>query len=150
RVHTGRLSYEGITVEHIEFETGSLTPDRHIPVNAAFDLNRTAGEQLALNAKFDVSEGSGGALQFGNLNASGTLSRPGDGRPAHWELTAVALNLDLSKQTFALPAFAASYSNARVTGNAQGTKILDDLTMAANLTLEPLVVREFAPRLGFN
>jgi AsmA protein len=150
RVQAGRVSYEGITVENINFETGSLSGDQHIPVTAAFDLRRVpSGEQVSLNAKFDLSEGSAGQLQFGNVNSSGTLNRPGDGRPAHWELTAANLSLDLEKQTLALPAFALSYSNAHLSGNAQGTKIVDDLSVTGSLTLEPLVLREFAPRLGF-
>ena len=150
RVHAGRVSYQGISVENINVETGSLSGDQHLPVTAAFDLHRAPpGDELSLNAKFDVSEGSGGQLQFGNVNASGTLAQPGDGRPAHWELTAPNLALDLGKQTLALPAFAMSYSSAHLSGNAQGSKILDDLSLTGALTLDPLVLREFAPRLGF-
>jgi AsmA protein len=150
RVRAGRVSYEGITVQNINLETGSLSGDRHIPVTAAFDLQRAPSEeQVSLNAKFDLSEGSAGQLQFGNLNSSGTLNRPGDGRPAHWELTAASLSLDLDKQTLALPAFGLSYSNAHLSGSAQGTKIIDDLSISGSLKLEPLVLREFAPRLGF-
>jgi AsmA protein len=150
RVQAGRVSYEGLSVENINFETGSLSGDRHIPVSATFDLKRApSGAQMALNAKFDLSEGSAGQLQFGNVNSSGTQSRPGDDRPVHWELTASSLSLDLAKQTLALPAFALIYSSAHLTGNARGTKILDDLSLTGSLTLEPLVLREFAPRLGF-
>jgi len=150
RVRAGKVTYEGVTVENITFETGSLSGDRHIPVNAAFDLHRVpSGEALSLNARFDLSDGSEGQLHFSNVNSSGTLNRPSDGRPAHWELTASSLGLDLAKQTLALPAFTVSYSNAHLTGNVQGTKILDDLTLTGSLTLEPLVLREFAPRLGF-
>src|ERR1700753_1572107 len=150
RVKAGKVSYDGISVANINFETGSLSGDRHIPVTAAFDLNRApSGEQVSLNAKLDLSEGSEGQWQFGNINSSGTMNRPGDGRPAHWELTAPGLTLNLAKQTLALPTFAVPYSSAHLTGNVRGTKILDDLTLTGSLTLDPLVLREFAPRLGF-
>jgi AsmA protein len=148
-VKGGTVSYEGVTVRNINVETGSLSGDRRIPVSATFDLNRApSGEQISLNAKFDLSDGSDGEMQFDNVNSSGTLNRPGDGRPAHWELTAPSLTLDLAKQTLALPAFVLSYSSAHLSGNAQATKILDDMSVTGSLTLDPLVLREFAPRLG--
>jgi AsmA protein len=149
RVQNGRVSYEGNTVENLNFETGSLTADHQLPVALALDLNRSpSGEHLSVNTKFVLTESSSGQLQFSAVNSSGTLTRLGELRPAHWELTAPSLNLDLAEQTLAIPAFALSYSNARLTGNVQGTKILDDLSLLGSLSLEPLVLREFAPRLG--
>lgn len=150
RVRSGRVSYEGITVENLNFETGSRTAAQHLPVSLAFDLHRIpSGEQFSLITKFDLIEGSGGRMQFSAVNSSGTLTLAGDGRAARWELTAPNLSLDLAQQTLGLPAFALSYSNAHLTGNALATKILDDLSITGSLTLDPLMLREFAPRLGF-
>jgi AsmA protein len=90
RVEDGRMTYEGVTIEKFNLETGSLATDRHIPINLTFDANRVpTGEQLSVNAKFDLSqEAAQKPLRFSGVNVSGTLNRPGDGRPAHWDLSA--------------------------------------------------------------
>ncbi len=56
------------------------------------------------------------------------LGLSGEGRPAHWDLLAPQINLNVAQQTLAAPAFNFSYSGAQLTGSAQATKILDDLT----------------------
>jgi AsmA protein len=152
RVENGRVTYEGLTIEKFNLETGSLASDRHIPINLTFDASRVpSGEQLSLNAKFDLSqEAAQKPLRFSGINVSGTLDQPGDGRPAHWDLAAPAIDVDVGEQTVAAPAFNVSYSGARLTGNAQATKLFDDLRIAGALTLAPLVLREIEPRLGFS
>jgi AsmA protein len=149
QVKSGRVSYEGMSIENLNLETGSLTGDQHLPVNIAFDIHRAPGDQASLNAKLDLSDGSAGQFQIGGLNSSGTLTRPGDGRPAHWELTVPDLKVDLAQETLTLPAFSVSYSSAHLTGSAQAQNLLDDLKVTGKLTLEPVLLREFAPRLGF-
>ena len=151
RIKNGRATYEGITVEKFDLETGSLASDRHIPVSLTFDASRApSGEQLSLNAKFDLSQDAGQQpLRFSAVNVSGTLNRLGDGRPAHWDLAAPSLEVNVAQQTFAAPAFTLSYSGLHLTGSAQATKMLDDLSVAGSLTVAPLVLREIEPRLGF-
>jgi AsmA protein len=151
RIDNGRVAFEGITVEKFNLETGSLAADRHIPVNLTFDANRApAGEQLSLNAKFDLSqEAARTALRFSAVHVSGSLNRPGDGRPAHWDLSAPEIDLDATEQTLAAPAFDLSYSGAHLTGGAHATKIIDDLSVTGSVNLAPLVLREIEPRLGF-
>ena len=151
RIENGRLTYEGITVEKVNLETGSLAADRHIPVNLTFEANRArAGEQLSLNAKFDLSQDAAQKpLRFSAVHVSGTLDRAGDGRPAHWDLSAPEINVNMTEQTFAAQAFDLSYSGAHLTGSARATKISDDLSVAGSLSLAPLVLREIEPRLGF-
>jgi AsmA protein len=152
RIDNGRVTYEGLIVEKFNLETGSLASDRHIPVSLTFDASRAlAGEQLSLTGKFDLSqEAAQKPLRFGAVNVSGTLSRPGDGRPAHWELSAPAIDVDVTEQTLAASAFNLSYSGARLTGGAQARKIIDDLSVTGSVTLAPLVLREMEPRLGFS
>jgi AsmA protein len=152
RIENGRLAYEGITVEKVNLETGSLAADRHIPVNLTFDANRTpTGEQLSLNAKFDLSQDAAQkSLRFSAAHVSGTLSRAGDGRPAHWDLSAPDINVNITAQTFAAQAFDLNYSGAHLTGSARATKIIDDLSVTGSLNLAPLVLREIEPRLGFS
>jgi AsmA protein len=152
RIENGRLAYEGITVEKVNLETGSLAADRHIPVNLTFEANRApAAEQLSLNAKFDLSQDAAQKpLRFSAVHLSGTLNRAGDGRPAHWDLSAPEINVNVTEQTFAAQAFDLSYSGAHLTGSARATKIIDDLSVTGSLTLAPLVLREIEPRLGFS
>jgi AsmA protein len=152
RIDNGRVVYEGITVEKFNLETGSLASDRHIPVNLAFDANRVSvGEQLSLNAKFNLSQDAAQkSLRFGAVHASGTLNRSGDERPAHWELSAPEIGINVTEQTLAAQAFDLSYSGAHLAGSAQATKIIDDLSVTGSLNLAPLVLREIEPRLGFS
>jgi AsmA protein len=152
RIKNGRVAYEGISVEKFNLETGSLAADRHIPINLALDASRVpTGEQLSLTAKFDLSQDAAQEpLRFSAVNVSGTLNRPGDGRPAHWDLSAPAIDVNVQVQAMAAPAFNLSYSGAHITGRAQATKIFDDLSAAGRVTLAPLVLREIEPRLGFS
>jgi AsmA protein len=145
----GRLSYEGTTVENINLETGSAAADQVIPVRATFDANRgVPGEQISVNAQFNLSEdASGQQWQFAAVNVSG-LTRPGAERPTHWDLSAPTLQMSLTQQTLAVPAFTMSFAGAHVSGQLSATHILDDLSMTGSATLAPLVLHEIAPRLG--
>ncbi len=151
RIVNGRMTDEGIRIEKFDLETGSLASDRHIPVTLKFDARRApSGEQLALNAQFDLSqEAAQKPIRFRAINMAGTLARAGDRRPAHWELSAPAIDVDLNGQTLAAPAFTLSYSGAHVTGSAQATKIIGDPSVTGSASLAPLLLREIEPRLGF-
>jgi AsmA protein len=149
-VHHGRISYEGTTVENITLETGSAAADQVIPLKASFDANRgIPGEQISVTAQFDLSEDAPGLQwRLAAVNVSGTLTRPGADRPTHWDLSAPALDVDLTQQTLAVPAFTMSYAGAQLSGKVSASHILDDLSMTGSASLPPLVLREFAPRLG--
>jgi AsmA protein len=149
-VKHGRVSYEGTTVENINLETGSTSADQVIPVRASFDANRgIPGEQISMNAQFNLSmDAQALQWQFAAVNFSGTLTRAGADRPAHWDLSAPLLQVNLTQQTLVLPAFTMSYAGAHVNGQVSATHILDDLSMTGSATLAPLVLREFAPRIG--
>jgi AsmA protein len=149
-VKHGRLSYAGITVENINLETGSTAADQVTPVRASFDANRgIPGEQISMNAQFNLSEDAQLVQwQFAAVTFSGTLTRPGADRPTHWDLSAPLLQVNLTQQTLVLPAFTMSYAGAHVNGQVSATHMLDDLSMTGSATLAPLVLREFAPRLG--
>jgi len=148
-VQHGRVSYEGTTVENINLETGAAAADQVIPVRATFDANRgIAGELVAINAQFNLSEdGSGRQWQFAAVNVSGTLTRPGTGRPTHWDLSAPALEVNLTQQTLSVPTISMSYAGAHVNGKVSATHMLDDLSLTGSAILAPLVLREFAPRV---
>jgi AsmA protein len=149
RIQNGRVAYDGISVEKLNLETGSLAADRHIPVSLTFDATRApSGEQLSLNAKFDLSEDvDPQLLLFKAATASGTLKTLGEGGPANWELSTPLLSVNVAQQVVTAPDFTASYASAHLAGNALATHILDDLNVTGSLTLAPLVMREFAPAL---
>jgi AsmA protein len=150
RIQNGRVAYEGNSIEKLNLETGSLAADRHVPVSLTFDATRApAGAQLSLNAKFDVSDDADHQhLLFKAVNASGTLKTFGDGEPASWELSTPLLSLSVAQQMITAPAFALSYAGAHLTGSARATNIFGDFNVTGSLTLAPLVLREFAPRLA--
>ena len=150
RVTQGRVSYQGIVVEKFNFETGAFSEHGVTPVSIAFDAHRgVPGENLSLRAQFDLSaDPVGKRLRLAAVSLSGLMARPDDGPPVPWEMSATSIEVDFRGQSVALPAFAASYASAHVTGKLQATKILDDLGVSGSVALAPLVLREFAPRLG--
>jgi len=146
----GRVSYQGIVVEKFNLETGAFGRGGVTPVSISFDANRgVPDESLTLNGQFDLSaDATPKSLRLHAVSFSGLLGRPGDGAPTHWEMSAPSIEVDLKAQTVAVPAFAVSYFNARLTGKLQATKILDDLGATGSVALAPVVLREIAPRLG--
>jgi AsmA protein len=149
RITNGRLSYQDLVIDKINLSTGAFGEREVTPVSLSFDASPgVAGETLSLNGKFEVSADAERHFTVSAASLGGQLSRPGDEAPVHWEMTAPAMELDLSAQTAAVPAFALSYSSARITGRVQASKIIDDFGMAGSVTLAPLVLREFAPRVG--
>jgi AsmA protein len=146
----GRISYPGFLLENFNLEAGAFGERMVTPMSMTFDANRgVAGESVSLNAKFALSaEPQGRQLRLEAVNLSGLLSQPGDGRPAHWEMSAPSIAVDFAAQTLGVPAFTLSYSSAHLSGKLQATKIVDDLGVTGTVTLAPLVLREFAPRLG--
>jgi len=152
RIQNGRVAYEGSTVEKLNLETGSLAADRRIPVTLSFDASRAASsELLSLNAKFDLSEDvDRRQLLVKAANASGTLKTSGEGGPANWELATPLLSVNVAQPMATAPAFTLSYAGAQLSGGAVATHVLDDLSVTGSLTLAPVVLREFAPRLSMS
>ena len=149
-VTKGRVSYQGMVVENFNLETGAFGGSGVTPVSISFDATRgMAGESVTLNGRFDLSgELQKKRVKLEAVNFNGLLSQPGDGPPAHWELHAPSVDVDLTAQTAAVPAFDAGYSSAHVSGTLEATKIIDDLSVTGSVSLAPVVLREFAPRLG--
>ena len=150
RVTNGRVSYQGMVIEKLDFETGALGGRGVTPVRIGFDANRgVPDESLTLSAKFNFSaDEQYKELRFESVNLSGLLGRPGDARPAHWEISAPTIEANLAAQTLSVPTYDISYSGARVSGKLQATKILADLSATGAVALAPVSLREFAPRLG--
>ena len=149
KVLHGRVSYQDTVIDNFDLETGSVAGGSDVPVSISFEAKTgTPPSEANVTAKFNLGLDADGAMRFAAINLSGTLSRPGDGRPAHWELSVPALAVNLDRQTVAAPAFTAGYANVHVTGGLSVTQLSDDLHATGSLTLAPLVLHEFAPRLG--
>ncbi|HSY95704.1 MAG TPA: AsmA family protein, partial [Steroidobacteraceae bacterium] len=130
RVTNGRVSYQGMVIEKLDFETGAFGGSGVTPVRIGFDANRgVPGESLTLSANFNFSaDEEYKELRFEGVNLSGLLGRPGDVRPAHWEVSLPTIEVNLNAQTLSVPTYDISYSGARVSGKLQATKILADLS----------------------
>jgi AsmA protein len=150
RITHGRVSYAGMVIEQLDAEAGEFSGHGVTPVRIGFDANRAVpGESLKLNAQFSLSVDERlKQLRLEGVSLSGLLNRPGDGRPAHWEMSAPAVEVNLAAQTLSLPSYDLSYSSAHLTGKLQATKIIDDLSASGSVVLAPVSLREFAPRLG--
>ena len=150
RVTNGRVSYQGVVIDKFRLETGAFGGQGVTPVSMTLSANRgVPGENVTVNATFDLSADSQNKrVRLAAVNFSGLLGRANDGAPSHWEMSAPAIEVNLDDESVAVPAFALSYSSARVTGKLLATKILDDLGVTGSVTLAPVVLREFAPRLG--
>ena len=146
----GRVSYQRIVVEKFNLETGAFGGRGVTPVSISFEANRgVPDETLTFTGQFDLgADAPAKRLRFDAVSFSGLLGRSGDGAPAHWEMSAPSIEVDLTGQTVAVPGFAVSYANARLSGKLQATKILDDLEVTGSAALAPVVLRELAPRLG--
>jgi AsmA protein len=151
KVQHGRVSYQDTVIENFDLETGSVAGGSDVPVNISFDAKTgTAPTEASVTAKFTLGMEADGALRFAAVNLSGTLSRPGEGRPSHWELTVPALAVDLDKQTVGAPAFTLGYANLHVSGGVNVTQLTDDLHATGSVTFAPVILHEFAPRLGLS
>jgi len=150
RVTNGRVSFQNLVIEKLRLETGAFGEGGVTPVTLSFDANRgKANESASLIAKFGVSTDlPHQELRLQGFNGSGLVSLPGDGHPSHWELSVPSMAVNLIAQTLQVDEFAASILGAHVTGQVQGSKLIDDAVLTGTATLAPLVVREFAPRLG--
>ncbi|HEX3602810.1 MAG TPA: AsmA family protein [Steroidobacteraceae bacterium] len=146
RVRQGRVSYEGASIENLNFESGSVT-GQHIPVSLSFAARTASGEQLSLKGKFDLGQDGTQQMLIDAVNLGGTFSMANE-RPVDWDLATPAIALSVAQQTVSIPAFSMSCAGAHLTGSARGTKILDGLGVTGSLTLAALVPREIAPRLG--
>ncbi len=150
RVTNGRVSYQGVVIDRFGLETGAFGGSGVTPVSIDFGASRgVPGESVTVSAKFDLSADSQyKRVRLVAVNFNGLLGRANDGSPAHWEMSAPAIEVNLDDESVAVPAFTLSYSSAHLMGKLQATKILDDLGVTGSVTLAPLVLREFAPRVG--
>jgi len=150
KISNARVSYQQITLQNIDLESGAIAAHGEVPVTLRLDANRgIAGEHARLDARFDFSaDPRAERYALSALNLNGVITLAGNARAVSCSVTAPDAELNLAAQTLATPTVAVNVAGAQVSGSVQGTRIIDAPALTGTVTLAPLVVREFLPRLG--
>jgi AsmA protein len=150
KITHARVSYGEYRIENLDVETGTFAAQALVPVMIKFDADRgVASEHARVDARFDVS-GDVAARQYhvAALMLHGTVTPANDPRPILWDISTPALDFNLTAQTLAVPAFSLDLAGAQLSGSLQAIRIIDAPAVSGAVSLAPLVVREFLPRLG--
>jgi AsmA protein len=150
KITNARVSYENVAVENLALETGSFAGKGVAAVTLHVDANRgVAGEHGSLNARFSLRLDPGSQrYSLAALNLDGLVSLAGNPQPVRFSVSAPTIDLDLKAQTLGVAAFEVNAAGAVVNGSVQGAKIVDAMDLTGALTLAPLVLREYLPRLS--
>lgn len=81
-----------------------------------------------------------------NLNSVVTLA--GNPRSVRFSVSAPGIDVNLKSQTLTALAVGLNVAGAQVNGSVEATGILDSPSFRGSVKLEPLVLREYLPRLG--
>jgi len=149
-IKDSRISYESSVVSNLNLDIGRVAMKSPVPVKLSFNLDRgadAAGLSFtgALTATLDPEAKR---YRIEALSLSGEMRSKGDSRPVEWRFDTPSMDADLGAQTLKIASFTAQYAMARLTGSLVGEKIIDAPTLNGAVKLDPLVVREFLPRLG--
>ena len=148
-VTQARLTYQDLTVENIQLETGAIASGSVVPVTLHLEAKRGNGDSASLEVRLDLSANSTDErLSLQALDLDGAVTLAGDPRAIKGRFAAPAVDVDLAKQTLSVPKFALTAAGADLGGTLDGTAILDAPAFAGNVTLSPLLLREFVPRFG--
>ena len=145
-----RVSYQTLTLSNMTLETGAFVERGQVPVSVSFEASRgIADERAGVDAKFDLSADlAPKRFRLAALNLNGVVALAGNPRPLRGNVTVPSLLADLGAQTLSAPSFSLNLAGALLSGSVEGTQILDALRVTGHVTLAPLVVREYLPRMG--
>lgn len=142
------VSYGNVVLDNVSLETAKFA-NGTVPVVLHLEAQRgVAGEHGTLEVRVDFSNPALQRWRLAALNVVGEVSLAGNSRPVLGHLNVPLLDVDLGAHTVALPGFDMTLAGAHLTGAISGTRIVDDLALTGSVTLAPLVLREFWPRLG--
>ena len=149
-VKDSRISYEANVLSDLDLDIGRVAMHTPIPVKLNFKLDRGADSSAlaftgALNASLDPDAKR---YRLAAVTLNGELKNKGDSRSISWRFSAPAIDVDLSQQTLKAASFTAQYAMAQLSGSLAGEKIVDAPAFSGSLKLDPLVLREFLPRMG--
>lgn len=145
------LSYQDMSATHVNLELGHVTTDTPIPLKLRLDLTTAPGAKpINLNGQLNATLNP--ASKQYHITAAefdGTLTPSASGAgTVPWKLSLPDLSVDLGNQTLSAPAFTAELAAARLTGSAQGSKILDAPGFSGSFELAPLGPRALMVKLG--
>lgn len=150
KLTNARMSYQMLTLSNITLETGAFVERGQVPVSMRFEASRgVADERASVDAKFDLSADlAPKRFRLAALNLNSVVALAGNPRPIRWNITVPSVLADLGAQTLSAPSFSLDLAGALVNGSVEGTQILDALRVTGHVTLAPLMVREYLPRMG--
>jgi AsmA protein len=157
KITNARVSYENLTLENLNLETGSFADKRVVLVTLHVDAQRgpvkagatEGGEHASLDVRFNFSADAEDEMySIAALNLNCVLTRPGNDRPLRFSVTAPDIAVNLKAQTLSAPAYEVNAAGAMVNGSVKATAIVDALAATGSVKLAPLVVREWLPRVG--
>jgi AsmA protein len=145
-----RVSYGPYEFDKLNIETGAFAPREPMPVTITFTASRgvpkeEANTALTLNVSADVDAKH---YHVDALTSHGTVTLAGNVRPVRFDFTTPSLDVDLKAQTLDAPTFELDLAGAHLRGRLEGRQILDAMALSGAVTLAPLVIREYLPRLG--
>jgi AsmA protein len=150
KITNARVSYQNISITHFTLETGAFVDNGLVPVTLHVDADRgVVNEHAGLDLHFDLRTDSvAETVSLAAVNLNSVVSRAGQERPIRFSLTAPSVQLNIKAQTLGVQAFEVNAAGAIVSGSVSATHIMDALEATGSVTLAPLVVREFVPRVG--
>ncbi len=148
RIRQGQLRYENLVIENLNLQTGPYGSSGVVPVSLSFEASRgQPQETLSVTAQATLGAARGQHYLVQAVSAGGLLRRPGD-RRIEWSLAVPRADVDLDNRRYAVPKFEVHFAGAQLNGGLNGAAHAEGWTGNGELTLAPLILREFLARLG--
>lgn len=149
-IKDSHLSYQDENADHVSLEIGHVTSGTPIPVRLRLDLTTSRGAQpIGIDTRMDVTlYPAGKRYRIASLEVDGTLKPVPTAAAVAWKVSVPQLDVDLTAQTFSIPAFVAELAAARLTGDVQGNKIVDAPSFTGAFRLDPVALRDLLGKLG--
>lgn len=151
-IRDSRLSYQDMVADHVNLTIGRFANGATVPVTLKLDLTTSRGATpIALLTSLElVPDMTAQRYRITGLMLKGSL-RPKQGLPAApWALAVPQLSVDLHAQTLSVPQYSLQLASARLSGSAQGNRIVDAPSVAGSFRLEPVSPRELMHQLGMS
>ena len=149
-IKDSHLSYQDENADHVTMEIGHVTSGTPIPVKLQLDLTTGRGAQpIGIDARMDVTlYPAGKRYRVASLDVDGTLKPVPTAAAVAWKFSVPQVDVDLTAQTFSIPAFVAELATAHLTGDVQGNKIVDAPSFTGAFKLDPVALRDLLGKLG--
>jgi AsmA protein len=107
------------------------------------------GVQGSVDARFNfTADPAAQRYAVAALNLNSVVTLADNRRAVRFNISAPGIDVNLASQTLTAPDFGLNLAGAQVSGRLEATGILGLPALTGSVKLEPLVVREYLPRLG--